>query len=57
MGGTTKGSGWALFWFLTGFTVLFTSAIGGGILSFIAGVVLIGMSFAKFKGLRATEEA
>ncbi len=57
MGGTTKESGWALFWFLIGFTVLSTAAIGGGFLSFIAGVALIGMSFAKFKAVRATEEA
>lgn len=57
MGGTTKGSGWALFWFLLGFTVLGTTAVGGGILSFIGGVVLIGMSFSMFKAVRATEEA
>ncbi len=57
MGGTTKGSGWALFWFLLGFTVLGTAAVGGGIVSVIAGVVLIGWSFAQFKAVRATEEA
>ncbi len=57
MGGTTKGSGWALFLFLLGFTVLGTAAVGGGVLSVIAGIVLIGMSCAMFKAVRATEEA
>ncbi len=57
MGGTTKGSGWALFLFLLGFTVLGTAAVGGGILSVIAGLALIGVSCALFKAVRATEEA
>ncbi len=57
MGGTTKGSGWALFWFLLGFTILGTAAAGGGIISLIAGIVVIGMSFVMFKAVRATEEA
>ena len=57
MGGTTKESGWALFWFLLGFTVLGTAAAGGGILSFVAGAALIAMSFAQFKAVRAKEEA
>ena len=57
MGGTTKGSGWALFWFLLGFTVLRTAAAVGGMLSIVSGLGLIGMSFAIFKSVRATEEA
>ena len=57
MAGTTKESGWALFWFLLGFTVLGTAAVGGGKVSIIAGIVLIGMSFAKFKAVRAAEES
>ena len=57
MGGTTKESGWALFWFLLGFTILGTARVGGGIISFIAGVVVIGMSFSMFKAIRAKEEA
>ena len=57
MGGTTRGSGWALFWFLLGFTILGTAAVGGGIVSLIAGFLLIGTAFAQFKALRATEEA
>ena len=57
MGGTTKGSGWALFWFLLGFTVLGTAAVGGGMISTIAGLALIGMSFALFKAVRTTEGA
>ena len=57
MGGTTKGSGWALFWFLLGFTILGTAFAGGGIISLIAGIAVIGMSLAMFKAVRATEEA
>ena len=57
MGGTTKGSGWALFWFLLGFTILGMAAAGGGMISLIAGIVVIGASFAMFKAIRATEEA
>ncbi len=57
MGGTTKESGWALFWFLLGFTILGTAFAGGGIISLIAGIVVIGMSFVMFKAVRAKEEA
>ena len=57
MGGTTKESGWALFWFLLGFTVLGTAAAGGGMISLITGLVVIGMSFVMFKAVRAKEEA
>ena len=57
MGGTTKGSGWALFWFLLGFTILGTAAAGGGVISLVAGIAVIGMSFVMFKAIRATEEA
>ena len=57
MGGTTKESGWALFWFLLGFTILGTAAAGGGVISLIAGIVVIGMSFMMFKAVRAKEEA
>ena len=57
MGGTTKESGWALFWFLLGFTILGTAAAGGGIISLIAGIVVIGMSFTMFKAIRVKEEA
>lgn len=55
MGGTTKGSGWALFWFLLGFTVLGTAGVGGGLLSVVAGFVVIGMSLLMFKAVRAEE--
>ena len=55
--GTTKESGWALFWFLLGFTVLGTAAVGTGIAGLIAGIVLIGLSFMQFKAIRATEES
>jgi hypothetical protein len=55
--GTTKESGWALFLFLAGFTVLGTTATGGGVLSFLVGIVLIGISFGIFKAVRAKEGA
>ncbi len=57
MGGTTKGSGWALFWFLLGFTIFGTAAAGGGVLGFVMGLAMMGMSFAQFKAVRAKEEA
>ena len=57
MGGTTKESGWALLWFLVGFTVLGTAATGGGVLSLIAGFIVIGMSLGMFKAVRVKEEA
>ncbi len=57
MGGTTKDSGWALFWFLLGFTIFGSAAAGGGVISFCAGFVLMAMSFAKFKAIRVKEGA
>ncbi len=56
MNGTTKASGWALFWFLLGFTILGTSAAGGGFLSFIAGVVILVISAGSFRAARKIEE-
>ena len=57
MGGTTKESGWALFWFLLGFTILGSGFAGTGALGLIAGIALIGMSFMMFKAIRVKEEA
>ena len=57
MGGTTKESGWALFVFLLGFTILGTAAVGGGIISLIAGIAVIGISLGIFKTARLKEEA
>jgi hypothetical protein len=54
--GTTSTSGWALFWFLLGFTILGTSAIGGGIVSFLVGAALLAFSAVQFKQARAKEE-
>ncbi|GEM_PF-972142 len=56
MNGTTKASGWALFWFLLGFTILGTSAAGGGIVSFIAGSVILVISAGLFIAARKLEE-
>ena len=55
--GTTSTSGWALFWFLLGFTVLGTSAVGGGIVSAVAGLAIIGLSCVLFQSARAKEDA
>ena len=57
MGGTTSASGWALWWFLLGFTILGTAAAGGGVLSFLAGAALIVWSGLQFKAARTQEEA
>ena len=54
-GGTTKTSGWAVFAFLLGFTILGTVAIGGGALSLIAGVITMGISVILFKSAREKE--
>lgn len=54
--GTTSLSGWALFWFLLGFTVLGTTAIGGGILSLVGGAALLVLSGVLFNQARSKEE-
>ena len=54
-GGTTKLSGWGVFTFLVGFTILGTTAIGGGALSLIAGAIVIGISVVIFKAAREKE--
>ena len=54
-GGTTKTSGWAVFLFLAGFTILATLAIGGGALSLIGGVGTLGASAILFKAAREKE--
>ena len=54
--GTTAASGWAVLWFLVGFTVLGTAAIGGGVLSFLGGTAMIVWSAVLFRAARAKEE-
>lgn len=54
--GTTATSGWALLWFLLGFTILGTAGIGGGLLSLLAGAAVIVMSAVLFNAARAKEE-
>ncbi len=54
-GGTTKLSGWAVSWFLLGFTTLGTAAIGGGFISLVAGAALILYSAVLFKSAREKE--
>ncbi len=55
--GTTKMSGWALLWFLLGFTLMGTIPVGGGLLGGISACVLIVISVVLFKSARAKEEA
>ena len=54
--GTTATSGWAVLWFLLGFTILGTTGIGGGMLSILGGAAVLIMSAALFKAARAKEE-
>ena len=53
--GTTSTSGWAMCLFLLGFTILGTAATGGGVLSFLGGVVVLGISGVLFKAAKAKE--
>ena len=55
MSGTTSTSGWGVFWFLAGFTILGTSAVGGGSLSLIAGAAIIVYSAFVFRSAREKE--
>lgn len=55
--GTTSTSGWALFWFLLGFTTLGASAVAGGALTFLAGAGIIAWSAVLFSSARAKEDA
>ena len=54
--GTTSTSGWAVLWFLLGFTILGTAGVGGGILSLLGGAAVIGLSAVLFQAARAKEE-
>ncbi|MBI3292355.1 MAG: hypothetical protein HYZ73_06050 [Elusimicrobia bacterium] len=54
--GTTRTSGWALFWFLLGFTILTTGAVGAGVLGVLAGAAMMVMSAVMFKSVRSREE-
>ena len=53
--GTTKTSGWAVFWFLTGFMIIFTPAVGAGALGFIAGAAMLAYSAVLFKTAKSKE--
>ena len=55
--GTTSTSGWALFWFLLGFTLLGTAGAGGGMLGLFAGSAILVLSGVLFKAARAKEES
>ena len=53
--GTTSTSGWAVCLFLLGFAIVGTAATGGGVLSLLGGVVVIGISCALFQAAKAKE--
>ena len=53
--GTTATSGWALFWFLLGFTLLGTVGIGWGPVGLLGGG-MIAWSCVLFRAARAKEE-
>ena len=55
--GTTSTSGWALLWFLLGFTIRVTAGVGGGILSILGGAAVLVMSGLLFQSARAKEES
>ena len=55
--GTTATSGWALFWFLLGFTIMGAAGAGGGVLSLLAGTGIMIYSGVLFNSARAKEEA
>ena len=55
--GTTSTSGWAVCWFLLGFTALGTVATGGGILGFAISAVMLALSCTLFKTARAKEDS
>ncbi len=55
--GTTSTTGWAVFWFLIGFTILGTSAVGGGWLSLVGALAVLGLSVSLFQTARVKEDA
>ncbi len=57
MGGTTKYSGIALALFLLAFTIIGTAAVGGGLISILAGSAIAIVSAMVFKSARVKEAA
>jgi hypothetical protein len=53
--GTTRTSGWAVFWFLLGFTLIVTPTVGGGILGFAAGAASLAYSVVLFQAAKKKE--
>lgn len=54
--GTTATSGWAVLWFLVGFTVLGAAAAGAGTLGLLGGIAILVWSSVLFRAARAKEE-
>ena len=55
--GTTSTSGWAVCWFLLGFTALGTVATGAGVFGLLIGAAMIALACALFKTARAKEDS
>ena len=55
--GTTSTSGWAVCWFLLGFTALGTAATGAGFFGFLIGAAMLALACALFKAARAKEDS
>ncbi len=53
--GTTSTSGWGVCLFLLGFTILGTAAVGGGFVSLVGGVVVLGLACVLFQSAKAKE--
>jgi hypothetical protein len=53
--GTTRTSGWAVFWFLLGFTLIVTPTVGGGLLGFLAGAAMLAYSAVLFQAAKKKE--
>ncbi len=54
--GTTKASGWAVFWFMAGFTIIGTAPIGTGIVGLLVGFGIMGWACVQFRAIRPVEE-
>lgn len=53
--GTTRTSGWALFWFLLGFIMVGTAAVGSGIPGLLAGIAVLAVSAVLFQAAKTKE--
>jgi len=54
--GTTSTSGWAMFWYLSGFMTLVTSRVGAGAFGILGGAAQLGLATYLFLEARKKEE-